>query len=373
MNGRYGRSPTTPAESDSGSNSLFDSSPGRAPVPDPRPSPEAGPRPGPQPNPPPSPEPAVGAPRKRRLPRVLAILVLVLVVVIGMFGAALYISVQRLSSNIARVPDVFSALDSPERPSPLDNRVSFVVMGTDSRHAAVQRSDDVLMLARVDVNLDPDNTAASVVSIPRDSWVDVPQHGPNRVSAAYAYGGPSLLVKTVEQLTKARIDHFAIIDFAGFQDMVNAVGGIELGANHLDGRAALDYVSFGSNAPAGYADRLGRQQTALRALLDKAASSGLLADPIKLFRLLDALSHAISVDETLSDGSLQELGLQMRGLRTSGVQFLVCPTTGLAREGTQTVVHVDEVRSAELWEALRADTVAEYARRNPGSLLAGPR
>ena len=100
--------------------------------------------------------------------------------------------------------------------------------------------------------------------------------------------------------------------------MVNAVGGIDLGNNHLDGRGALDYVSFGSNAPAGYADRLGRQQNALRALLDKAASSGLLADPIQLFRLLDALSHAISVDETLSDGSLQELGLQMRGLRTSG-------------------------------------------------------
>jgi len=251
----------------------------------------------------------VDAPRKRRLPRVLAVLALVLVLVVGMFGAALYISIQRLSSNIARVPDVFSALDHTERPSPLGNRVSFVVMGTDSRHAAVQRSDNVLMLARVDVNLDPNNTAASVVSIPRDSWVDVPQHGLNRVSAAYGYGGPSLLVQTVEQLTKARIDHFAIIDFAGFQDMVNAVGGIDLGNNHLDGRAALDYVSFGSNAPAGYADRLGRQQNALRALLDKAASSGLLADPIKLFRLLDALSHAVSVDETLSDGSLQELGL----------------------------------------------------------------
>ena len=63
----------------------------------------------------------------------------------------------------------------------------------------------------------------------------------------------------------------------------------------------------------------------------------------------------------------------MRGLRTSAVQFLVCPTTGLALENGLSVVHLDEARSAELWEALRADSVAEYARRHPGSLLAGPR
>ena len=101
-----------------------------------------------------------------------------------------------------------------------------------------------------------------------------------------------------------------------------------------------------------------RQQTALRALLDKAASSGLLADPIQLLRLLDALSRAVSVDETLSNGSLQELGLQMHGLRTSAVQFLVCPTAGLGQEGGQSVVYLDDSRSAELWEALRSDSGA---------------
>ena len=163
------------------------------------------------------------------------------------------------------------------------------------------------------------------------------------------------------------------VGIEGAPQYVHAGGGIDLGDQHLDGRAALDYVSFGTNATAAYADRLGRQQNALRALLDKAASSGMLADPIKLFGLLEALSHALSVDETLSNGSLQELGLQMRGLRTSAVQFLACPTTGVARENGRTGVHVDEARAAELWEALRADTVADYVRRNPGSLLARPR
>jgi LCP family protein required for cell wall assembly len=257
-------------------------------------------------------------------------------------------------------------------------------MGTDSRQATVQRSDDVLMLTRVDVNLDPANTSASVISIPRDSWVNVPERGANKITAAYGFGGPSLLVQTVEKLTNVRLDHFAIIDFAGFQDMVDAVGGIDItvatpsisdgiqfirGANHLDGRGALAYVSQGPNNPAGYVDRLARQQNALRALLDTAASTGLLADPIKLFRLLDALSHAVSVDETLTNGNLQELGLQMRGLRTSRVQFLVAPVKALGREGGQPVVYLDEARSAELWEALRSDTVGTYAQRYPGDMI----
>ena len=307
MNGRYGGPQSKELGSDSGSNPLFDGSADRASGADSESSSRA-----------PCRAPADSPQQRGRMSRVLGILALVLVLGVGLLGGALYISVERLTSNIARVPNVFSALDGTDRPSPLSNRVSFLVMGTDSRRAAVQRSDDVLMLARVDVDLDPAETGASVVSIPRDIWVNVPDRGPNKIAAAYGYGGPSLLVRTVEQLTKARIDHFAIIDFAGFQDMVNAVGGIELGSNHLDGPTALAYISSGSNAPAGYIDRLTRQQNALRALLDKAVSSGLLADPIKLFRLLEALSHAISVDETLSNGKLQELGLQMRGCTLRG-------------------------------------------------------
>ena len=118
-------------------------------------------------------------------------------------------------------------------------------MGTDSRQAG-QRDDPVLTLARVDVDLNPSATRASVVSIPRDAWVDIPDRGPGKISSAYGLGGPTLLVQTVEQLTHNRIDHFAIIDYAGFQHMVDAVGGIDVQGGHLDGPAALSYVSQGT-------------------------------------------------------------------------------------------------------------------------------
>jgi anionic cell wall polymer biosynthesis LytR-Cps2A-Psr (LCP) family protein len=197
------------------------------------------------------------------------------------------------------------------------------------------------------------------------------------------------LVLTVEKLTNVRIDHFVIIDFAGFQSMVDAVGGIDVtlntatssdgiqfvgGVNHLDGRSALAYVSNGPAGPAGYADRLTRQQTALRALLEKVASAGLLTEPVQLFRLLDALSAALRVDETLNNAAMQQLALQMRGLRPKDVQFLVSPVRGLGREGGQSVVYLDDARSAELWGALREGRVETYVQRYPDSLLpAGPR
>jgi anionic cell wall polymer biosynthesis LytR-Cps2A-Psr (LCP) family protein len=245
-------------------------------------------------------------------------------------------------------------------------------MGTDSREAVVQRGDAVLTLARVDVDLDPSATRASVVSIPRDSWVAIPDNGQAKISAAYGLGGPTLLVRTVEQLTHVRIDHFAVIDFAGFRQMVDAVGGIDVQGTHLGGSEALAFVSQGTASPAEYRDRLARQQTAIRALLDRTAADGLLGDPLKLFRLLDALSKAVSVDETLTSSGMDGLALQMRGLRTSATQFAVSPVRGIGREGGQTVVYLDGARSEQLWNAVRDGTVDGYLKQFPGDSIKAP-
>lgn len=145
--------------------------------------------------------------------------------------------------------------------------MTFLLVGTDSRSAAsttgedatgpsfvpgAQRSD-VVMLAQVSA----DRQSARVVSIPRDSWVEIPGRGRGKVNAAYSWGGAALLVATVEKLTGVRVDHFAVIDFAGFRSVVDAVGGVDVGVaartasagvtsqagvNHLDGDAALVYV-----------------------------------------------------------------------------------------------------------------------------------
>ena len=335
-----------------------------------------------------------GPPRRerRRTRRILVGLAVVVLLLLGAVGGTVFFLTERLGNNVTRVPDAFHGLDAGARP-PANDAVTFLLVGTDSRSTepttgadapagvdpGSQRSD-VLMLARID----PARTGASVVSIPRDSWVDIPGRGFNKINAAYAFGGPSLLIQTVEKLTNVRVDHFAVIDFAGFQAMVDTVGGIDVrvakatshdgvqfrqGDNHLDGAQALAYVRQRYDLPRGDIDRAQRQQNALRALLDKAVSSGLLADPVRLYRLLDAVSRSVSIDDTLSNGGMRDLGIKMRGLRPSGVTFLGAPVRGLGREGQQSVVYLDDARSAELWDALTNGSVDAYAQRNHADTL----
>ena len=164
-----------------------------------------------------------------------------------------------------------------------------------------------------------------------------------------------------------------MIDFAGFQQMVDAVGGIDVrvaratssrgvdfrdGLNHLDGTQALVYVRQRYDLPGGDLDRTKRQQNALRALLTKAQHS--LDDPAGLYDLVEATSRTVSVDDTLSNDGLRDLALSLRGLRADTVSFTSAAVSGLRREGAQSVVHLDVDRNWQLWAAVRAGTVADY-------------
>jgi anionic cell wall polymer biosynthesis LytR-Cps2A-Psr (LCP) family protein len=147
------------------------------------------------------------------------------------------------------------------------------------------------------------------------------------------------------------------------------VGGVDVQGGHLDGPAALAYVSQGTADTAEYRERLSRQQTAIRALVDKTTAGGLLGDPLKLFRLLDSLSKAVSVDETLTSGGMDALGLQMRGLRTQNTQFAVAPVRAIGRG----VIYLDEPRAEQLWNAVRDGTVDGYLKQFPGDTVRAPR
>ncbi|HKQ42156.1 MAG TPA: LCP family protein, partial [Pseudonocardia sp.] len=216
-------------------------------------------------------------------------------------------------------------------------------------------------------------------SIPRDSWVEIPGRGRAKVNAAYSWGGPALLVGTVEKLTGVRVDHFAVIDFAGFRSVVDAIGGVDVGVaaptssagvafqagmNHLDGDAALVYVRQRHELAGGDLARAARQQNVLRAVLGKLVG----VDVFRRLAFLAALTRSVSVDATLTNSGLRLLAFDVRPQQ---VVFLTAPVRGAGSEGGQSVVLLDDASAAALWAALRSGTAAAYAQQHPDALL-GP-
>ncbi|MBC3193505.1 LCP family protein [Pseudonocardia sp. C8] len=331
------------------------------------------------------------APPATRTRKVLWTLLALVVALLLLVAGGIAWLVASVGNDVPRIPDAFKGLENTERPASFGG-TTFLLVGTDSRSAepttgaaasadpGSQRSD-VIMLG----TLAPDGASASVVSIPRDSWVEIPGHGPNKINAAYAFGGAPLLIGTVEQLTGVRVDHFGVVDFAGFTSLVDSVGGIDVtvaratsndgvefteGTNHLDGAEALAYVRQRYDLPNGDLDRAARQQNAMKALLEKVQATA-STDPASLYAFATSVGDAVSIDDSLSNTGLVQLALANRNLRGSDVTFVTAPVAGLGREGAQSVVYLDEARGRSLWDAVRNGSVRQFADLNPAQTLSG--
>jgi len=155
---------------------------------------------------------------------------LALVLTVAVAGA-FWLVVDRYAGNVDRIGDVFAGV--PDRPapstSPTGTPVTFLFVGSDTRGHPASGTDpdgrsDAIMIAR----LSGDRRHAQVISVPRDSWVPIPGHGTSKINASYAWGGPSLLIQTVEQLTGIRIDHYVAIDFDGIAQVTDTLGGVDV-------------------------------------------------------------------------------------------------------------------------------------------------
>lgn len=328
--------------------------------------------------------------KARRLAKTFGLVIAcVLVVVVGVAGFLAW----RYDSNITRTPGVFGKVpDAGPRPQRLvADAENWLVVGSDARSSdpttgkgagtnafrpGAQRADTIML-----VHLTAHRDKAYIVSFPRDSWVEIPGRGTAKINAAFSYGGPKLLVATFEQLTGIRVDHFAAVDFQGFQAMTDALGGVDVrlsetvrdprsgrvfqaGVNHLDGAGALAFVRQRYGLPGGDFDRIKRQQAFLRALMDETVSAGTLTNPVKLNRLLDAGTRSVTVDETLSGNDLRGLAFSLRKLRTGDVSFLTVPVATTASRDGQSVVLLAKKRATRLYEAVRRDTVRDYLDRS---------
>jgi LCP family protein required for cell wall assembly len=332
------------------------------------------------------------APTRTRHPllRVLISLAAIALVLALLVGGGLWFLADRWAGNIDRVSDVFASLDQAARPaaatpaqSAPQDPVTFLLVGSDTRDEVAAGEDpdgrsDAIMIARFAA----DRTHAQLISIPRDSWVDIPGHGRNKINASYAFGGPSLLIQTVEQLTQVRIDHYVAIDFAGLIQVTDDLGGVDVvvaettengpftfpaGPNHLDGEQVRWYLAQRYGLPGGDFDRVKRQQQYLRAMFAKLFSSDTFTDPGKLDAAMLAVTSAVTIDDTLGNGDLVSLAYSMRGVRPDNIQFFTAPVLGTGMEGPASVVYLDTVTGERMWSYLRSDSLAgngaEFAKQ----------
>jgi LCP family protein required for cell wall assembly len=323
-----------------------------------------------------------GSGRRWRRITVIVAAALAVLAVAGVTGIWLY--GRSLNHNLQRT-DAFAGVPSDRPSQSVTGAQNILLLGSDSRDpdtTATSRTDTIMLL-----HLDADHKHAYVISIPRDTWVYVPAsaNGKNgntmaKINAAYAWGGTPLVVQTVEKFTGVRMDHVVLIDFAGFQQVVDALGGVDMyidqtiksihppyrtftkGTQHLDGAEALDYVRQRYQFATGDFARERHQQEFLVDLMRKASSTGTLADPVKLNAFLQAVTKSVTVDKSFD---LVSAAFDLRGLRADDVTFLSSPSVGTTTINGQSVVKSNSVRATALYDAVSKDAVAQWVAANP--------
>ncbi|HYN28915.1 MAG TPA: LCP family protein, partial [Dermatophilaceae bacterium] len=228
---------------------------------------------------------------------------------------------------------------------------SYLLVGSDSREgltaaqrrelttggAAGRRTDSIIL-----VHVPSGGGRSALISIPRDSYVPIPGHGSNKINAAFAIGGPKLLVQTVEQVTDLRIDGYVEIGFGGFASVVDSLGGVRIcvpfdmddpkagidltkGCQVLDGADALGYVRARYSDPRGDIGRAERQRQFLAAIMAKAATPSTVLVPTRWWGFTHAVADGVVVGEDTSLLDAGRVGQALRGVSGDSTLSLVVP------------------------------------------------
>ncbi|MGF1432160.1 LCP family protein [Kitasatospora sp. LaBMicrA B282] len=292
------------------------------------------------------------------------------------------------NSNIRSV-DIDSQLGAARPSAPPGGAFNLLVLGSDSRAGAngalaggdtdgTARSDTAMV-----VHVDRSRSSATVVSIPRDTLVDrpacrapagtaVPARAAAMYNSAFQVGGAACAVKTTEQLTGLRMNHFVEIDFTGFAKVIDAIGGVDVttsvdirdkdsgldlpaGTHHLGGDQALAFVR--TRHGVGDGSDLGRielQKQMVKSIVRQVGSIGVFGNPARLFEIGNTLTGAVTTDTQLASVSaLTGLGEALKGIGPDQLTMVTMPL--LPAPGDPNRVVPREPAAGQLWAALRAD------------------
>jgi LCP family protein required for cell wall assembly len=331
-----------------------------------------------------------GGKRRPRWGRIALVGGLAILLFALLAGGGLFFYYKSLDSGLNR-DDPFADITGGRPAKTVDGALNILMLGSDSRDPDNKgkpgewRSDTLILM-----HIPASHDKAYLISVPRDLYVHIPKSKANpaygdtkaKINAAFAWGGTTLTVQTVEEYTKVRMDHVVLIDFGGFKQVIDALGGIDMnvettiksihqpfrvfkqGMNHFNGEEALDYARQRYQFPDADFARMRHQQQMMKAIMDKAASSGTLTNPTKLNAFLKAVTKALTVDK---DFSLADMALQFRGIRSQDLTFLVSPNLGGQTINGESVVAPDKTKATALYEAVKNDKVGDWVAEHGAS------
>lgn len=320
-------------------------------------------------------------PRGKHTGRNILLTVLALLLVVGVVAG---LFVWNLGRNFDRGA---STLESafpeesarPAKGSAQDAGTTVLLLGSDKRPDGVDpnvtgsRADSIMLL-----HIPEDGGQMYVMSIMRDTWVDIPGTGESKINAALDHGGMPLMVETIEQNFGTRVDEVALVDFAGFEGLTNALGGVtvnvpeaftsqdghrfEAGPQELSGEQALAFVRERYAFSDGDYQRVRNQRAYLQAMINKLVSAGTLTNPLKLNEVVKEISPYLTVSDGLTSGWIAQQAPKLVGLSSSDIHMFTVPNNGVGTSADgQSIIVADTDAMQRIGKAISDGTLDQYA------------
>ncbi len=336
--------------------------------------------------------------RRRWRTRLLKVLIAFVALCVLLAGGG-YLYVRHQLGRIKRVPVPGLSEDQPGKV------MNVLLVGSDSRanttgdlaQQAGKASEgdrpglsDTMMV----LHIDPKNGQSAILSIPRDLWIDV-NGSKDRVNSAFALGGPQLLIKTIQDDLGVQINHYAAVDFSGFQNIVDTVGGLKVfldapardnysgldlpnaGCVQLDGTQALAYVrsrhyqSYEAGQwvsdPTSDFGRIKRQQDFIRRMIRKALASG-LSNPLTLNRLIGIGVDNLTIDSTMSSSDMVSVARRFRSLDPDSVEMETLPATPYTTTGGADVLVLNSDEAQPMIDKINGKPPPDPLAVRPGDV-----
>lgn len=291
-------------------------------------------------------------------------IILILIILAATYFLYVY---NKLGDTVEVMHDPLERDEDPDRQKELksifknEKSINILLLGVDERDGDKGRSDTIIL-----ASLNPNTNSMKMLSVPRDTYVNIPGRGMDKINHAYAYGDVELSLQTFEEAFNIPVHFYARINMEGFQEGIDALGGVTVqndlafsvkgteypkGEIHLNGNEALKYIRMRKNDPRGDYGRNERQRDVIKAAINETASFSSLT---KVGNLLDILGDNVRTD--LNMDRLKSLFSDYRGTRKNmesieingngqtmgGVWYLVVSDEEFTRVHDEIINHMEE-------------------------------